>query len=170
MNSIDIILLILLLAATIRGFIKGIIKELAGLVGVILGIFIGINGSSYTVDIFKNTFGVNDSWIKPAAFIVTFILVIIIIKLLAILLDKFLSSIGLSFLIRIGGAAIASIKAFFIIGIILIVLLQTNKALKGSLFNTSAIQNSSLAEASITITELFIPNNMFNENIITKTK
>jgi membrane protein required for colicin V production len=164
MNPVDLVIGILLIYATIRGFIKGVIKELAGIVGIILGIWASVVFSGFTADFLHTQFGVEGALIKPSAFIITFIISLILVKIIANLVDKLLSTIGLSIIVKLSGAVIGILKMMLIIGTFLIILININEKLEESFFDTAEVKKSILAESTIDLTQILIPQDVFEIN------
>jgi len=122
MNLLDIILLILLLAAAISGFTKGLFVELASVISLILGIWAGVDFSP-VVQVWLSKFL---SWspgnLKLLAFIIIFLVVVITVHLVANVFEKTIRAFALGTLSRIGGAVFGALKAAFFISILLLLI------------------------------------------------
>jgi len=165
MNPVDIVILVLIVYAAVRGFMKGVIKELAGIVGILLGIWVSVAFSGFTANFLHTQFGVEGSLIKPSAFIITFIVALVLVKFLASLIDKLLSTIGLSILVKISGVIVAVLKMMLIVGTFLLVLLNINKKLEESFIDSSDIESSKSAQISMDLAQIIIPQDIFEINI-----
>jgi len=121
-NSFDIVLLVLLTVLALRGFLSGFLKELSSSIGIIGGIYF----SSHFSYLMKNVvheympfFG-NDKTIGFVSFLFTLILFIFSTKYLIMIVSNVLLKYeALSSGDRIAGVAIALVKNFAIISIIL---------------------------------------------------
>ena len=164
MNPVDIVITVLIVYAAIRGFMKGVIKEVAGIVGVLVGIWASVLFSEYTEGFIEGAFGASGGLIKPSAFIITFIIALVLVKILAGIIDKLLSTIGLSFLVKISGLVVAILKMMLIVGTFLIVLLNINKKLEESFIDTEDIENSKLAQPAMDMAQIIIPQDIFDIN------
>ena len=122
MNLLDVILLILLLAAAISGYTKGFFIELASVVSLILGIWAGVDFSP-NLQIWLSKFL---SWspgnVKLLAFIIIFLIVVILVHLVANVFEKTIRALSLGLLSRFGGALIGALKAAFFLSIFLLLL------------------------------------------------
>lgn len=120
MNYIDLVLGILLLVGAIQGFRKGLIIELASLAALILGIWGGIKFSDLmAVFITKHT-GYQSEHLSTIAFVVTFILIILLVHTIGKLLDTVVKAVFLGFLNRLAGIIFGVLKTAIILSIILL--------------------------------------------------
>ncbi len=164
MNAVDIVILVLIVYAAVRGFMKGVIKEIAGIVSVLVGIWASVAFSGFTANFLHTQFGVEGSLVKPSAFIITFIVALVLVKFLASAIDKLLSTIGLSILVKISGLIVAILKMMLIIGTFLVVLININKKLEESFMDTAEIENSKFAQPTIVLAQMIIPQDIFDIN------
>ncbi|MBM3403358.1 MAG: CvpA family protein [Bacteroidetes bacterium] len=119
MNYIDLILLILILISGIFGFIKGFIRSLGSLVSLIAGVWAALNLSYLVRDIIVDIWDYQGKFIQPIAFIITFLVVAILIRLIARLLDKGAEAVSLGFFNEILGAFFGMIKALLILSVLI---------------------------------------------------
>jgi membrane protein required for colicin V production len=121
MNYLDIILGILLILSAFNGFSKGFVEELAGLVALILGIWAAIHLSDvvarYLTDHLHYTF----EHLSIVAFLITFVIVVILVHLVGALVNKVIKAASLGFLNRLAGFGFGIIKGALILSIILVV-------------------------------------------------
>ena len=120
MNYFDIVAGILLILAVVKGFKNGLIIELASLAALVLGLFGAIQFSSITESYLIDY--IDSSYIGIAAFIITFILIVIGVHLIAKAVDKLVSAIALGMVNRVLGAIFSLLKYAFIISVILAIL------------------------------------------------
>jgi membrane protein required for colicin V production len=121
MNYLDIILGILLILSAFNGFSKGFVEELAGLVALILGIWAAIHFSGMMAHFLTSHLNFTFQHLSIAAFLITFILVVILVHLVGTLVSKVIKAASLGFLNRLAGFGFGVIKGALILSIILIV-------------------------------------------------
>jgi len=124
MNILDIILLILILAAAVSGFTKGFFVELASLLSLILGILAGVKFSPQVQIWLSKILSWSPGNIKLVSFILIFIIVAIIIHLVARAFENTIRALSLGLLSRFAGALFGALKAAFFLSIL--ILLITN--------------------------------------------
>lgn len=119
MNYFDIFFLIILIYFTIRGLFRGLINELMILVSLILGFILATfyhdTLSTFLQGIFHD---INISVLKIISFALIFIIVTIVARVLAKMLDKIVTFTFLQPVNRIAGAFFGLGKGLFIIGIL----------------------------------------------------
>lgn len=119
MNTLDIIVLFLVLALGIKGFLRGLVREIAGLFAIVGGIFVASRFSSSVSDILVSTFHMKTgSSANVLAFIVVFAVLWFAITFAASLLSKAMDLSGLGIANKGLGFAAAAGKIFFILSII----------------------------------------------------
>jgi len=126
MNWIDIVIIVLLIFGLARGFINGFIKELASLLALILGIWGAIKFSTFTAGRLYDYFDMTGPYVGIIAFMVTFIIIVVIIHFLGLLLDKFVETISLGFLNSLLGLVFGVLKSALILSVIFVVLNAIN--------------------------------------------
>lgn len=122
MNYIDIIILAVLAWALFRGFKNGLFIEIASIAALVIGIWGAIRFSWFTENKLVEFFDMQGQYLGVTAFIITFIVIVILIHFLAKALDKLLKAVALGFAVRILGMAIALLKTILIMSIVFIVL------------------------------------------------
>jgi membrane protein required for colicin V production len=120
MNHIDIILAIPLTIGAIRGFSRGFILELASLAGILIGVFLAALFSGLISELLLEYVDWNQNAMKIVAFIIIFIFVVITVKIIGRLIEKFFKLIGLNFLNRLAGLVAGGLKFAFILSVVLI--------------------------------------------------
>ena len=127
MNYIDLVLAIMLLIAAIQGFRNGFIIELASLAALILGIWGGIKFSDYTAGLITKHLGYHSEHLGTIAFIVTFIVIVILIHLMAKMLDTIVKAVFLGFLNRLAGIVFGLLKMAVVLSIVLLLFDETDE-------------------------------------------
>ena len=122
MNWIDAVILIILVLAMVTGFINGFIKELASLLALILGIWGAIKFSSFTAAKLYDYFDMTGRWVGIFAFIITFIIIVILIHFIGLLVDKLVSAMSLGFVNRLLGIVFGLLKSILILSVVMVIL------------------------------------------------
>jgi membrane protein required for colicin V production len=122
MNWVDFVILILLVFGLVRGFTDGFVKELASLLALILGIWGAIKFSAFTAGKLYDYFDMTGRYVGIIAFLITFILIVIVIHFIGILVDKFVDTLSLGFLNRILGLVFGVFKTALILSVIFVIL------------------------------------------------
>jgi membrane protein required for colicin V production len=122
MNYIDLIIIVVLIIGLARGFIDGFIKEFASLLALVLGIWGAIRFSSLMAEKLYDFFDMTGKYVGIIAFLITFIVIVIIVHFIGLLVDKFVESISLGFINRILGLVFGLIKNALILSVIFVIL------------------------------------------------
>src|SRR5215213_10863551 len=92
---IDIILAVLLVIAVIKGYRRGLIVGIFALVAIIVGLAAAIKLSALAAAYIGSAIRIADAWLPIVSFIVVFIIVVLLIRLGANLIQK---SVEMAFL------------------------------------------------------------------------
>lgn len=122
MNYIDIIILALMAWAIYRGFKNGLFVEIASIAALVLGIWGSIRFSWFTQNKLVEYFDMQGEYLGLVAFIITFVVIVVLIHFLAKALDKLMKAVALGFAVRILGVLFAVLKTSLIMSIIFIIL------------------------------------------------
>lgn len=122
MNIVDLVLIILLIAAAIRGFVKGFFVEFASVAALILGVVCAMLFSDYLKTWLMGIISWRAETVKILAFLIIFVSVVVAVQLAANALEKFVRAIALGILSRIGGAVFGVIKTTFILSFLMFVI------------------------------------------------
>jgi len=144
MNFIDIILGGLIVYGLVRGFIKGLFVEIASLIALVGGIYGAIHFSYFVGDYLVERLSWEERYINLVAFIITFIIIIVIVNMAGKLLTKIADFAALGILNKILGALFGGLKTVIILGAVLIFFDRTN--------NTLGFVNKETTDASILYT------------------
>lgn len=120
MNYIDLVLAIFLIIAAFQGFRNGFIVELASLAALVLGIWGAIKFSDFTAAYIEKNLNFHSEHITTIAFVVTFVLIVIVVHILGKALDKIVKAVFLGFLNRLAGIVFGILKTAVILSIFLI--------------------------------------------------
>jgi membrane protein required for colicin V production len=100
---LDILFLIILVLGCIKGLRRGLIVGLFSFIAVIVGLAAAMKLSTVAADYIGTAVKVSDRWLPVISFIVVFILIVLLIRLGANLLQKAVEAVMLGWVNRIGG-------------------------------------------------------------------
>jgi membrane protein required for colicin V production len=143
MNLLDVILLILLIAAAISGYSRGLFVELASVFSLILGIWAGVDFSPHLQVWLAKFLSWSPTNLRLLAFLMIFLSVVIIVHLVANVFEKTIRALALGFLSRFGGALIGALKAAFFMSIFLLLITAMER------YTTSIIPEKSKRESKL---------------------
>ncbi len=161
MSALDLIVLVLIGYAAVRGYMKGVIMELANILAILIGLFATIHFSHFVGSYLSTHFSWDNSYIKPVAFVITFIVFLLLIQLFARLIDKTLKKMGLGIFVRIAGILVGMIKMILVIGALLYVLQYLNTRTNNQLFDGKFLSESHFAGPIQNLTNLVLPMDKF---------
>jgi len=118
MSTIDIILALFLLYFAFKGFTSGFIVSIATLAGLILGFYSAAHFSEFTAAWLQKDMGMNSPNIKLIAYVVTFVLVMILVFLLGRFLTGVVKTVGLGIVNRLAGALFGIAKGLLIVSFV----------------------------------------------------
>jgi membrane protein required for colicin V production len=120
MNLIDIIILIPIVWGAFRGFRNGFLIEMATLVGLVAGIFLALIAADVAGRVMVALVDWNPIPFKFLAFAIVFVLVVVVLKFLAKVIEHMLKAIHLNFINRLAGLLVGALKLALILSIFLI--------------------------------------------------
>ena len=126
-NFFDILTLVALIWAVVSGWRSGFVSQLLGLVGIILGIILSLRYGAAVGEMFN----IDPKFSVVAGFLITFVAVLIAATILARLISKVLSFIGLGWVNTLLGIALSVIKGLLVLSMLYaaIFALNTNSQL-----------------------------------------
>ena len=116
---IDIIVIILLILAAYKGFRNGLILALFSFLAFIIGLAAAIKLSAVAAGYIGSAVNVSQKWLPVLAFAVVFIIVVLLVKLGAKLVEGAVSMMMMGWLNRVGGMLFYALLYIFIFSIIL---------------------------------------------------
>ena len=128
MSFLDIVLGLLLAYGLYKGLKNGLFVELASLIALIAGIFGAIHFSYIAGDYLHEHMQWDERYINIAAFIITFIVIVIVVQLAGKFLTKIADFAMLGLLNKIAGAIFGALKVAIILGAILIFFERVNSS------------------------------------------
>lgn len=123
---IDVIVSILLIMAIFKGLSKGLIVAVFSFLAFIIGIAAALKLSTAMAAYIGDNVAVSQRWLPFVAFIVVFIIVVLLVRLGAKLLQGAVQMVMLGWLNRVGGVLFYVLIYFFIFSIILFYATQLN--------------------------------------------
>jgi len=143
-SFLDIILGILLLWGLWRGLRNGLFIELASIAALIAGIYGAIHFSYYIGDYLSQNMDWNERYVNLTAFVVTFILIVLVVSLLGRLLTKVAAFALLGWLNRLAGGVFGVVKVAVILGALLVFFDRVNTS--AGLIQDESMEQSVLYE------------------------
>jgi membrane protein required for colicin V production len=122
MNYLDIVLAVPLLWGLYKGISKGIVKELASLIALIAGIYGAVHFADSIHPYLKEHFSITTSFVPIISFGITFVAIVLGIKIIGFVIDKIVKAVALGIISRLLGGVFGIMKTALIIsGLLLIV-------------------------------------------------
>ncbi|OWW26582.1 colicin V production protein [Zobellia sp. OII3] len=128
MSFLDIILGLLLLYGLWKGLKNGLFVELASIVALIAGIYGAIHFSYYAGDYLSQNMDWNERYITIAAFVITFIVIVLAVQLAGKFLTKIANFAMLGLLNKVAGGIFGVVKVAVILGALLIFFERVNNS------------------------------------------
>ncbi|MDR1226047.1 MAG: CvpA family protein [Prevotellaceae bacterium] len=125
----DIIFLLLFFYAIYLGVTKGLILQLTELISLISGIYLAYK-LSFLLAGWPSGLGLSTHTVSVVAFIITFILVVVVARLVGSALNKIVKVVLLGWANRLCGVLVSVLKMAFIISIALLLLNTINDVTK----------------------------------------
>ncbi len=122
MNYLDIIIAIILLLFGIRGLRKGLIREVVALVAFGVGIYGAMHFSDFTAAHLQDFMEIKPEYLNTIAFVLTFIVLVVLVNLLGRLISKAVKSLELGFFDKLGGAIFGALKGVLLCSTFVLVL------------------------------------------------
>jgi len=122
MNLLDIIILIPVAIFVFRGLKKGLIVEVASLLALFLGVYLGIHLSDYVSGLLVKHLGFNANYTSAVAFLLIFIAVLILMRIIAVSLGKMIDITPAGFVNKFLGAVFSVLKVLLLISLVFYVI------------------------------------------------
>lgn len=100
---IDILLIVLLILATIKGYQRGLIVGVFSFIAIIIGLAAALKLSTVAAHYIGTAIKISDTWLPVISFAVVFILVVLLIRLGANLVQKTVEISMMGWVNRLGG-------------------------------------------------------------------
>jgi len=161
MSYLDLFFGVVIAWGAYSGFSKGLIKELASILSVIFGIFLAKNYYPYLDIKLKPIFESEAGFISILSAILIFLFTIMVFKIIARFLTKFLKIIALGLLNRIIGSVFGIFKTILLLCILVFIFSNINNVT--GLIKAEKLSQSFFYSKVEKINSLIIESN-YNEN------
>ena len=144
MGILDIILGLLLIYGLYKGLKNGLFIEIASIIALIAGIYGAIHFSYIAGDYLSENMNWDERYIHLSAFIITFIIIVMVVHLMGKLLTKIADFAMLGLLNKLAGAIFGALKVAIILGAILVFFERVNSSV--GLIKNETMEKSVLYE------------------------
>lgn len=101
--SIDLLFLVVMVLAVIKGFQRGLIVAVFSLVGVVVGLAAALKLSVVVAGYLRDSVRVSDKWLPVLSFVLVFVVVVLLIRLAANVLQASVELAWLGWVNKLGG-------------------------------------------------------------------
>lgn len=122
MNYLDIIIAIILFLFGWRGLRKGLIREVVALLAFGAGIYGAMHFSDFTAAHLQDFMEIKPQYLNTVAFVLTFIILVVLVNLIGQLITKAVKSLNLGFFDKLGGFLFGVLKGVLLCSTIVLVL------------------------------------------------
>ena len=122
MNYLDIIIAIILFLFGFKGLRKGLIIEVVTLLAFCAGIYGAMHFSVFTAAHMQDFMEIDPKYLNTIAFVLTFIILVVLVNLIGKLVSKWVKSMNLGFFDKLGGFLFGIIKGVLLCSVLLMVL------------------------------------------------
>lgn len=122
MNYLDIIIAIILFIFGWKGLRKGLIIEVVTLLAFGVGIYGAMHFSDFTASHLQDFMEIKPQYLNTIAFVLTFIILVVLVNLIGRLVSKLVESMNLGFFDKLGGFLFGLIKGVLLCSVLLMVL------------------------------------------------
>ena len=122
MNYLDIIIAIILFLFGWKGLRKGLIIEVVTLLAFGVGIYGAMHFSDFTAAHLQDFMEIKPQYLNTVAFVLTFIILVVLVNLIGRLVSKRVKSMNLGFFDKLGGFLFGILKGVLLCSVLLMVL------------------------------------------------
>ena len=122
MNYLDIIIAIILFLFGWKGLRKGLIIEVVTLLAFGVGIYGAMHFSDFTAAHLQGFMEIKPQYLNTVAFVLTFIILVVLVNLIGRLVSKWVKSMNLGFFDKLGGFLFGILKGVLLCSVLLMVL------------------------------------------------
>jgi len=115
---IDILFIAAIIIGFWMGYKRGIISTVFGLISLFFGLIISMKFSPTTTDILERIFGTESVFISILGFILTFVAIMLLVRLVAKGLEKLLTKIKLNFVNKFAGGTLFSLMMVVLLSVL----------------------------------------------------
>ncbi|MBP3202752.1 MAG: CvpA family protein [Bacteroidales bacterium] len=142
MNTLDIVLLLLLIPGIVRGLSRGFLEQAVSLAGVILSVYLAFRFSGAVCERLKEYITVSETLLNVIGFALVLVAVLIVVMIIAKLITRVAEMASLGWLNRVLGLVFSLTIAALILSILLILFDTVN--VKFELVKSPILQESLL--------------------------
>lgn len=121
MNTLDQVILVIIVVGAIIGLFRGFFKEIVGTIGLLLAAIVANYVSPYTVPHFGN-FISNETFAAIIVWILVFLVTMLLMNLVATLLSKLIDAASLGWINKLAGAFFAALKYCLLLALVISVI------------------------------------------------
>ncbi|MGF1637435.1 MAG: CvpA family protein [Cyclobacteriaceae bacterium] len=122
MNTLDILVIALLVIGAANGFRTGLVLELTGIIGLILAVTLALKWIDHSMDFIVSLYSGFGQLLPIIAFVCVFVIVLFIAGFAGRLVKKAISITPLSIIDSISGAVLGALKIALVISVFLWIL------------------------------------------------
>lgn len=122
MSKVDIVLLIFIAFGAWSGYREGFLMEIISLSGIVLGIFLGFKLMGEGMILLEEKFNADRSTLPYISFIVTFLIVVLLVRLLGSLVKNSVDKSFLGTVDQALGAGLGAFRTLFMLSVVLWIL------------------------------------------------
>lgn len=115
---LDVIFLLVIIAAFYSGFKQGIIYAVLSFLGIFIGVIAALNFSTFAGIWLVQNFNLPEVVVPVLSFVVVLVVVILAIKTVAFIAKKILQTISLNFVNKISGGVLYAVLASFVFSVL----------------------------------------------------
>ena len=155
MNILDVIILICLIPALVQGLRKGFISQAISIVSIIVGIWASARFANIVATWVSQYITASEQILKVVAFALILVAAFLVLGLLGRMLESILNFAFLGWVNKLLGAVFSLIKAFLILGLVILAFSSINSSL--GLIKPETIENSVLYEPLKNLADTVFP-------------
>ena len=118
-NFLDIIILIPLFLWARQGYNKGFIISVTSFAALVLGLYIAFFFSDFTAQKLVEYFSIDQEYLGLVAFLVTFVIVVLVVIITGNIIQKFVDVLMLGFLNKVAGLVFGLLKGALYLSILI---------------------------------------------------
>jgi membrane protein required for colicin V production len=116
---IDVVFIVLMLVALFNGLRRGLIVAVFSLLGCIIGLAAAVKFSAIVAEHLRHTVHLSSKWLPPLAFLLVFIIVVLLVRLGAKLLEAAVSMVWMEWLNKLGAVVLYAILYIAVYSVLL---------------------------------------------------
>lgn len=149
MNTLDYIILAILIWGFISGFRKGLIMQLALILGVVLGIWLANLGSGAMGEWLQSKASLKGVWLPHLSFLLVFVLVYIVAYISGKALSAAVNLVMLGFVNKLAGGILGIVKMLMVSGVLIVFCRMAGIEPTGDFRKESSLYSSTAAVADL---------------------